>query len=184
MTELLSSNMNIQSPHYHKTTYIIRWNSALSRIFPMSLFESRMKMFDFGLKIFPMRIMNWQNVHKGDIIYIVHEGENATGIVLRGIVMDEPHTYMDWCTEDSSSRLVDLHVNQMMHPDKAILPNTSILEERWNKDEFKDHRYPILIDKQTAEELDDLFNCYLIENKKQFAINKNNGIAITEYKIE
>lgn len=175
--------MNTPSSTNDKATYIIRWNSTLSHFFPMSVFESRMKMFDFGLNIFPMRIMNWQNVHKGDIIYIVHEGKSANGIVLRGTLMDEPHTYKDWCTESSSSRLVDLHVSQMMHPNKAILPDTSHLEERWNKDEFKGHRYPILIDNQTAAELDDLFNSYLSKNKKQFAVNKNNGVAITYYEI-
>lgn len=184
MTESLSPKMNIQSSHNHKATYIIRWNSELSRTFTMSLFESRMKMFDFGLNIFPMRIMNWQNVHKEDIVYLFHEGENATGIVLRGIVMNEPHTFQDWCTEDSPSRLVDLHVSQMMHPEKAILPDTCHLEECWNKDEFKGHRYPILADEQTAAELDELFNTYLHRNKEQFAVNKNNGVAITYYGIK
>ena len=175
--------MNIQSSHNHNATYIIRWNNTLSHTFPISLFESRMKMFDFGLNILPMRIMNWQNVHKGDTIYIVYEGKSANGIVLRGTVMDEPHTYKDWCTENSSSRLVDLHVSQMMHPEKAILPDTSHLEESWNKDEFKGHRFPILIENQTVAELDDLFNSYLSKNKEQFAVNKNNGVAITYYEI-
>lgn len=184
MIDSLSPKMNIQSSHNHNATYIIRWNSALSHTFTMSLFESRMKMFDFGLNIFPMRIMNWQNVHKGDIIYIVHEGECANGIVLRGIVMNAPHTYQDWCAEDSPSRLVDLHVSQMMHPEKAILPDTRHFEEYWNKVEFKGHRYPILIEKQTAEEIEELFNSYVLRNKEQFAVNKNNGVAITYYEIE
>ena len=184
MTESFSPKMNTQSSHNHKATYIIRWNNALSHTFPMSLFESRMKMFDFGLNIFSMRIMNWQNIHKGDTIYIVHEGERASGIVLRGIVMNEPHTYQDWCTKDSSSRLVDLHVSQMMHPEKAILPDTSRLEEYWKNGEFKGHRYPILIDKQAATELEELFNSYLLSNKELFAVNRNNGVAITYYGIE
>ena len=184
MTESLSLNMNVQSDHNHKRTYILRWNSALSRVFPMSLFESRMKMFDFGLNKFPIRIMNWQNVHRGDIIYIVHEGESATGIVLRGRGMDEPHTYKEWCTDDSSSRLVNLHVDKMMHPNKAKLPDTSHLEGCWNKDKFMGHRYPILIEEQTAAELDELVNSYLRKNKEQFVVNKNNGVAITYYEIE
>lgn len=182
--ESLPLNINIPSSSNSKATYIIRWNSLLSRIFPMSLFESRMKIFDFGLNILSMRIMNWQNVHREDIVYLFHEGENATGIVLRGIVMNEPHTYQDWCTEDSPSRLVDLHVSQMMHPEKAILPDTSHLEEYWKNEEFKGHRYPILIDKEAAAELEELFNSYLLSNKEQFAVNKNNGVAITYYGIE
>lgn len=186
MTEILPTYPYIddQSSTNSKSTYILRWNPALSRYFPLSSFESHMNMFDYKINLFPMRIMNWEKVHGGDIVYMVREGEGITGIVLRGIIMDEPHTYKDWCTEDSASRLIDIHVTQMMHPDKAKLPDTSQLEERWNMEESKGYSYPILIDKQTAEELDDLFSSYLRNNKEQFAVNKNNGVAITDFKIE
>ena len=72
----------------------------------------------------------------------------------------------------------------MMHPNKAKLPDTSHLEGCWNKDKFMGHRYPILIEEQTAAELDELVNSYLRKNKEQFVVNKNNGVAITYYEIE
>lgn len=183
MEDSFSHNLDNMPSQNNSATYVLRWKSALSHNF-LAVFLSHMKMFDCNLNVFPLRILNWHNVHIGDVIYMVHEGEDVSGIVLRGIVTQEPHTYNDWCTEDSPSRLIALHVNQIMHPDKAILPDTSHIKGCWEKDEFKGHLYPILIDKQTAEELDDLFNSYLRKNKEQFAVSKNNGVAITDFEID
>lgn len=184
MEDTYSHNLDNMSSLNSSATYVLRWNSALSRMLTLSALELCMKKFDYNLNIMSMRIMEWQNIHRGDVLYIIREGERRTGIVLRGIIMHGPHTYKDWCIEKHADRLIDIHVNQIMHPDKAILPDTRHLEERWNKDEWRGCKYLTLIDKQTAEELDNLFNCYLKKNKEQFAINKNNGVAITDFEIE
>lgn len=167
----------------NKATYILRWNSAQSRLLTMSSFESTMRKFDFNLNYFFIGIMNWQNIHKGDIVYMIREGEGNTGIVMRGTIFTEPLTFQDLCTEKSRHRIIDIKMNQIMHPDKAVLPDSKKIEERWNHEEWKGLRYLIPVDKQTAEELEQIFNNYLLENKEQFAVNKNNGIAITDFDI-
>lgn len=184
MEDSISHNLNNLSLSNNNATYVLRWKSALSRVFTLSTLERCMKRFDYDLNILSMRIRDWQNVREGDVLYVIHEAEGATGIVLRGIIMHGPHTYKDWCIEEHADRLIDIHVNQIMHPDKAILPDTRHFEERWNNDEWKGCKYLTLIDKQTAEELDNLFNSYLKKNKEQFAVNKNNGVAITDFEIE
>lgn len=184
MEDTISHNMDNIPSLNHSATYVLRWKSALSRVFTLSAFEQCMKRFDYNLNILSLRIMDWQNVREGDVIYIIHEAKCTTGIVFRGIIMHGPHTYKDWCIEGHADRLIDIYVFQIMHPDKAILPDTRHLNERWNKDEWKGCKYLNLIDKQTVEELDELFNSYLRKNKEQFAINKNNGVAITSFEIK
>lgn len=168
----------------NSATYVLRWKSGLSRVFTLSALEQCMKRFDYNLNMLNLRIMEWQSVRKGDVLYVIHEEEGATGIVLRGIIMHGPHTYKDWCIEEHADRLIDIHVNQIMHPNKAILPDTRHLEERWNKEEWRGCKYLTLIDKHTAEELDELFSSYLRKNIEQFAVNKNNGVAITSFEIK
>jgi hypothetical protein len=162
-----------------KSTHIIRWNSAQSRLFTMQDFELQMRKFDFRLNIFPFSTKRWQNIHAGDTVYMVHEGEGQTGIVMRGTVHKEPHSFETLCPAESDSRIIAIHIDQIMHPEKAVLPNCKGLEERWGQEEWKGWQNLITVDKQTAEELDQLFHHYLLANKEQFALGENNGVAIT-----
>ena len=165
------------------STYILRWNSVLSQLFTMSSFELCMKRFDYNLNILSTRIRNWQSIKTGDIVYMVREGESNTGIVMRGIIIDTPHTYDDWCTEENTDRIIDIRVTQIMHPEKSVLPDTRQLEELWNHGEWEGFKQLVLLERRTAENLDNIFKEYLKNNKEQFAINRNNGVAITEYEI-
>ena len=165
------------------STYILRWNSVLSQLFTMSSFELCMKRFDYNLNILSTRIRNGQSIKTGDIVYMVREGDSNTGIVMRGIINDTPHTYDDWCTEENTDRIIDIRVTQIMHPEKSVLPDTRQLEELWNNGEWEGFKQLVLLERRTAENLDNIFKDYLKNNKEQFAINRNNGVAITEYEI-
>ena len=147
------------------STYILRWNSVLSQFFTMSSFELCMKRFDYNLNILSTRIRNWQSIKTGDIVYMVREGDSNTGIVMRGIIN------------------IDIRVTQIMHPEKSVLPDTRQLEELWNNGEWEGFKQLVLLERRTAENLDNIFKDYLKNNKEQFAINRNNGVAITEYEI-
>lgn len=116
------------------STYILRWNSVLSQLFTMSSFELCMKRFDYNLNILSTRIRNWQSIKTGDIVYMVREGDSNTGIVMRGIINDTPHTYDDWCTQENTDRIIDIRVTQIMHPESPCfqilgnLKNFGIME--------------------------------------------------------
>lgn len=114
---------------------------------------------------------------------MVREGESNTGIVMRGIINDAPQTYDDWCTVENTDRIIDIRVTQIMHPEKSVLLDTRQLEELWNNRERKGFKQLVLLDRRKAEDLDNIFKDYLKNNKEQFAINRNNGVAITEYEI-
>lgn len=184
LKRLHSENRYNQKKHNYKSTFILRWNSALSNHYNMKSFELDMRKFDYHLNFFPWRIKEWHNVHRGDIVYMTREGEEPTGIVMHGIIMSEPYTDKDWCTEECTSRLIDIRIFQIMHPEKAVLPNSKYIERNWTTKEWKGLQYITLVDKNIAKKLNKLFKKYLKENKEQFEINRNNGIAITEFEID
>lgn len=74
--------------------FLLRWNPAIS----MTL-DGYSKCFenDWQNRVFDWSIYEWQAAHKGDVFFMIREGQDeSAGIVFRGVFESEPYVDEDW----------------------------------------------------------------------------------------
>lgn len=164
--------------------YILRWNTEISN-FKIKDFEESLDNFnEFGEYHLSWSIWDWQNVRVGDIVYLLRVGEGKTGIVMRGTIESEPYVDEDWSGKGRVTRYVSCRMDKVMHPEKAVIPTTEKLQECFEDVEWTGGHSGTIIPHDTAYELEKFFDRYLVDNRNQFAVAENNGIAITESYID
>lgn len=162
--------------------YMLRWNTEITN-FKMQDFEDCMKRFkDPGLCL-SWSIWDWQDARVGDIVYLLRVGEGSTGIVMRGEIISEPYVDDDWSGKGREVHYVDFRVDQIMHPEKAVIPTTKELQQNWDEIDWSGGHSGTLIEERTAYQLEKYFDRYLVDNREQFSVDLDNGVAVSLFDI-
>lgn len=163
-------------------TYLLRWNTAISN-FKMKDFEDCMKRFNEPESCLSWCIWDWQDVRIGDKVYMLRVGEGTTGIVMCGKIISEPYVSEDWSGKGRVTHYVNIALEQMMHPEKAVIPQTEDLQNRFEEVEWTSGHSGTLLDEETAYQINKFYDKFLVDNREQFAVNSDNGKAITSSEI-
>lgn len=147
--------------------YMLRWNTAISN-FKIKDFEDCMKQFRDPAFCLSWSIWDWQDARIGDKVYMLRVGEGTTGIVMAGEIISEPYVDEDWSGKGRVTHYVDILLDQMIHPEKAIILDTEDLSESFDGIEWTGGHSGTLLSAKDAYHLEKLFDKYLVDNRKQF----------------
>ena len=113
-------------------------------------------------------IWDYDQVHEGDIFYMLKVGYGQTGIVARGTITSEPYQGEDWSWRNRPTRYCNLDFEVMINPDAYPLLDSKLLTQAipdfdWNGG----HSGLVLTDAQ-ANHLEQLWNSYMMRQGEYF----------------
>ena len=108
--------------------YLMRWNPSISSFTDEDYNECFENMVH-GMFRMNWSIRDWEEARRGDIFYMLREGDNKAGIVFCGQFVSDPYPSEDWAGSTKRRMYVDLVCMNAVEPDGKPLISIRKLQE-------------------------------------------------------
>ena len=145
-------------------TFVMRWDPDISS-FKVTDYEMDMQCFyEDCLKgpsssgfYYDWSIWDYKKVHVGDRFYMLKVGKGNTGIVMSGIITGTPYKDVDWSGKGRDVRYVRIMPDCMLHPDKAPMVTTQVLDEALPMVNWNEGHSGVMLNEEQAEKFSELW---------------------------
>ena len=145
-------------------TVILKWNPAVSSNSMTHFLTEIINEDPEG----DWSVRDHENIHAGDIFYMLKVGKGQTGIVKRGVINTEPEPDEDWSGHGRVTYYCGYEAKIMINPDTfALLTSEQLREAIPDFDWFGGHSGVVLNEDQAAK-LEDLWQKYLQDMAGEF----------------
>lgn len=142
-------------------TIILMWNPAISS-YKMETFEEDLEYLADGWESnYNWSIHEYDKVKDGDRFYMIRCGNGNTGIVMSGVLIEEPYIDEDWAGRGRKIYYMDMEPDYMVHTDKVetFISTDQLMRELPGFDWTGGHAGRVLPE-DLAEKLETIWNEY------------------------
>ncbi|MEE0979755.1 MAG: hypothetical protein UH625_10180 [Muribaculaceae bacterium] len=152
------------------STVILKWNPGFSSYTMIRFLKDLEKCTigerdDVGMN---WSVWDFDQVHEGDIFYMLKVGYGQTGIVARGTITSEPYAGEDWSWRGRPTKYCDFDYGLMINPDAYPLLDSKALTQAIPDFDWTGGHSGVVLNDSQATALETLWNEYMAHQAEYF----------------